>query len=208
VTDPHGVETAQTEAGKKTAAPTKRDVTALLAEFEPAPAPQKSAVEKERERRVERVQAIIRDAATRLQQNGVADGTPADALAAFKALQTAGKRAVISVNSLTARQLELSEDDAPAKAPRAKRTSAPKAETPAEQPRVEEIVTSGGDTIVVAPDSVEEPSAEDEPLYKVEETKLVPALTNPIGAPTRSGPAIPASSDPRGAEDPNLGDGF
>lgn len=205
MTDPHGVETAQAEAAKKTV--TKRDVTAILAEFEPAAAPQKSAAEKERERRVERAQAIIRDTANRLGQIGVADGSPAEALAAFKALQTAARRAVNALNSLTAKQLEV-EDDAPAKAPRTKRTSVPK-------PVVEEVT---------AAPVAEEPPADEEPLYKVEisptpaieESPIAPeeedgeALVARLKAQRagRSGPSAPASSDSRGETDPNLGDGF
>src|SRR5690349_1655597 len=86
---------------------TKRDVSALVAAFETPAKPEQTAAEKERAKRIERLENGIRNLVKNFEEWGVTEGTPADAAAALKALQTVQKKATAAIGSLTEAKLGL-----------------------------------------------------------------------------------------------------
>jgi hypothetical protein len=201
--------------------PTKKDVTALLLQFEPAPPPQLSAADRERDKRIEKARAAVRACAKSFEDLGVTAGDAAKAAAALKGLLTAQKNATAALEGLTPRQLGVDGEDA---APKQRRTRQPKgaqgaqaAQAAATGPvKIEEPVP----TLPSAPPVTPKPEPESDPdeghaaVSPEELDARIKAARAERGAPTthRSGPtygtASAASGDVRGETDPNLGDGF
>jgi hypothetical protein len=134
---------------------TKRDVTALLASFEPEAPKTESAAEKERARRIGRLETGIRTLAKNLEEWGVTEGTPADAAAALRALQTVLKKGTAAINSLTEVKLGVAE-----KTTRAPRASKPVAETPVRDQDDPQDADPATDGPAVAADGAPEESPE------------------------------------------------
>jgi hypothetical protein len=200
--------------------PTKKDVTALLLQFEPAPPPQLSAVDRERDKRIEKARAAVRACAKSFEELGVTAGEAAKAAAALKGLLTAQKHATAAIEGLNARQLGVDGEDA---APKQRRTRQPKgtqgaqaAQAAATGPvKIEEPVPA----LPSAPPVTPKPEPESDPeeghaaVSPEELDARIKAARAERGAPTthRSGPTYgtaAASGDVRGETDPNLGDGF
>lgn len=167
--------TPATEKNPVKSTVTKRDVTDLLASFAPEPPKVESPAEKERARRVGRLESAIQTFVKNLEEWGVPDGTPADAAAALKALKTVQLKSTGAINSLTEAKLGL----------------APKTERAPRQAKAEVVETtegpSGGKPIELESDVPEGHDGDGGENVGGEEPSERPAVT-------RSGPPAAAAS--------------
>lgn len=197
-------------------APTKGDITALLAGFEPAAAVQPTPAEKERNKRLDQANAQVRRFAVDLQNLGVADAKDlAAAERALKALGTVAKAAAAAIASIPDGKLGVA-DSAPAK-PRKPRESKTTTLTPEEaQAAVERESTAGpdedetlGEELEIAKVDPTEGETGEETAARIKADREARGATSAApshSGPPRSGPS--SQGDPRGDVDPNAGDGF
>lgn len=161
---------------------TKRDVNELLASFEPEAPKSESPAEKERARRIARLENGVRTLAKNLEEWGVTDGIPADAAAALKALKTVLSKGTSAISSLSDAKLGMT-------AATPKTTRAPK---PVETTPQQGAPETAADLHYGDEGQMAEPSETPEQM----DSRLA-AERAERGAPTRSGP--PAAAAPTGS---------
>jgi hypothetical protein len=175
----------------KKAVVTKRDVTALLDGFKPEPPKVESPAEKERAKRLAKYEAAVRNVAVVFEELGGPDGTVESAAAALKALVVVLKKGEAAIAGISDAKLVPGVKAAPSPraakpTPEPEKAPEPEADATPEPPDVDAaIVAAGGRT--------SGPPA---------------AARTPRSGPAATPPAPVVDDDPRGDEDPNLGDGF
>lgn len=206
-----------------TAGPTKKDVLAAFGAIEVSTIPisKAEAIRQERAAGVEAAIAELRDI---LVEAGIADGDLAKATRTASSLSSLLKNATATIASIPDNVLDPSAEAPKPKAPRKSttktlnETDAAAAVERAEQPSAAVVMAAPGAIDPEAPTAEqineaadvtpEQPTRDEEPEGHVEEQAKEAPQQHRSGPP-RSGPSQAApSTDPRGDEDPNAGDGF
>jgi hypothetical protein len=195
----------------------KKDLEAAFAGLGPAPEP--TAADKERARRIASVEKLVGKLASDLVELGVTDGDLAHAAAAHDHLGAVLIHTKESLSALTDAKLTGGAKKAPRKPrqPRSPKPAAevtpldekPEAEPEAEEHREEEAkaAPTGAPHFEPAPREDDEPEEDGEAVAaRIAEQRAERGA--PTGRPPQQRSSQAASSDPRGATDPNLGDGF
>lgn len=191
------VREAERQKRTEAKAVTRKDVTDLFASFTPEAPKTESAAEKERKRRVARWETNVRQLATAFEELGGGHSI-ADSAAALKALQVTLRKGIAAIEALSDSKLDPAQsfDPKPPRAPRGSRQSVPAPEPVAEDE---------------TPAVLADPEPEHLPYPEVVTPTDIPEGAKVVHR--RPGRPAPLSTTideagPRGAEDPNAGDGF
>lgn len=207
---------------KKAATPTRRELEAALDALAPAPEPEPTAYEVERKKRLDRLGVVIPEIGKILRDLGILDSKDlVSAQKAVLALTSASKMASKAIEAIPDGKLGVDPvEEKPQRISRApKRTEMPAPEPVADTPAVLDEAPTEKTLPGKGPDEVAADLREKQAQAAAEETEPQPDETpDEVDARIkanraqryqgRSVSAPAAESDPRGAEDPNAGDGF